>query len=105
MPRARRSVQEIIKFVNYPQRTVYGIAKRYRTRVEYGEAFGFATRKWHARRGGVRTERVVKGLKKFTENDSGTPLITLGSKLKGRLQIIGRIAAEDLRYKTYTSKI
>jgi hypothetical protein len=73
--------------------------------VESGETFGSATCEWHARRGRVRTDTVVKGLKKVVENDSGMPPITLGSKLKVRLQIISRNATEDLRYKTYTLKI
>jgi hypothetical protein len=78
MSRAQRSVQEIIKFVNYPKKTVYGIAKRYRTRVESGEAFGFATRKWHARKRMVRTDRVVKGLKNSLKMIQAHPLLLWG---------------------------
>jgi hypothetical protein len=76
--RARRSVQEITKFVNYPQRIVFDIAKRYRTRMESMEASGSVTHKRHARKRMVGTGRVVKELKNSSERIQTRPSLLWG---------------------------
>jgi hypothetical protein len=57
---------------------MYDIEKRYRTRVESGEAFGSTSRKWHARKRMVSTDRVVKGLKNSLKMIQAHPLLLWG---------------------------
>lgn len=102
---AGKTIREIIDFFNYPQSTVYDVAKRYRATRDVDGSSGTPARKVHARARPVRTQNTVKRAQKFIEKNPRTPLTVLGSKVKVSRRTMGRIAAEDLRYKSYVLKV
>jgi hypothetical protein len=84
---------------------VYCVAKRFRETEGSEDVENAANRKFHGSARPVRAKRVIKRAQKLIQKDPGTPLTTLGSKLKVSSKKLRHIASEDLRYKSYMLKI
>jgi hypothetical protein len=82
-------VTRCFEFFNFARARVYRVATRHQDPETSKDVSKIAPRKIHIIARLVRTCKVIIRVQKPIKKDSGTPITTLGSKLKGILRING----------------
>jgi hypothetical protein len=102
--RAGKSPKGILKLLPYPRRTDYDIATQFKRAEKLNKGSGTPLRKVRSSPRSRRTKNVIKRAQNMILKDPGVSLTKLAAKLNVSLTTMRRIAAEDLRYKSYTLK-
>jgi hypothetical protein len=94
----------ILKLLPYPRRTDYDIATQFKRAEKLNKGSGTLLRKVKSSPRSRRTKNVIKRAQNMILKDPGVSLTKLAAKLNVSSTTMRRIAAEDMRYKSYTLK-